>query len=200
MDPATLAGLILLAGIVIGIVFSLPIAIVIGTASALAAIPLLGLEAAVLVTAQRMFTGINSFPLLAIPLFVLAGVIMNNGGIAGRLVDAAKVLTGRMPASLAQTNVVANAMFGATQVAAAQGLGVSPLWAMGIQNSAAGWAIIAGPARIELAYRMAYAYQRDDTPGPVVSRGALIKVLLPIVLLSLVLWGIVAVIFLPTTS
>ncbi|MCM3661562.1 TRAP transporter large permease [Georgenia satyanarayanai] len=118
MDPATIAGLILLGGIAIGIVCSLPIAIVIGTASFLAAIPLLGLEQAVLVTAQRMFTGINSFPLLAIPLFVLAGVIMNNGGIAGRLVDAAKVLTGRMPASLAQTNIVANAMFGAVSGAA----------------------------------------------------------------------------------
>jgi tripartite ATP-independent transporter DctM subunit len=118
MDPATLAGLVLLVSIVIGIVASVPIAIVIGVASMLAAIPLLGLEAAALVTAQRMFTGINSFPLLAIPLFVLAGVIMNNGGIAGRLVDAAKVLTGRMPASLAQTNVVANAMFGAVSGAA----------------------------------------------------------------------------------
>jgi len=118
MDPATLAAVILLAGIVIGIVFSVPIAVVIGTASFLAAIPLLGLENAVVITAQRIFTGINSFPLLAIPLFVLAGVIMNTGGIAGRLVDAAKVLTGRMPASLAQTNVVANAMFGSVSGAA----------------------------------------------------------------------------------
>ncbi|WP_324654001.1 TRAP transporter large permease [Georgenia sp. H159] len=118
MDPATLAGLILLFGILIGIVFSVPIAIVIGTATFLAAIPLLGMEQAVLVTAQRMFTGINSFPLLAIPLFVLAGVIMNNGGIAARLVDAAKVLTGRMPASLAQTNIVANSLFGAVSGAA----------------------------------------------------------------------------------
>ncbi|MGV8847532.1 TRAP transporter large permease [Tessaracoccus sp.] len=118
MDPSTLAGLILLFGIVIGIIFSMPIAVVIGGAAFLAAVTLLGLEPAVLATAQRMFTGINSFPLLAIPLFVLAGVIMNNGGIAGRLVDAAKVLTGRMPASLAQTNIVANALFGAVSGAA----------------------------------------------------------------------------------
>ncbi|MPV50017.1 MULTISPECIES: TRAP transporter large permease [unclassified Pseudactinotalea] len=118
MDPATLAGLILLFGIIIGIVLSVPIAVVIGAVSFIAAVPLLGMQEAVLVTSQRMFTGINSFPLLAIPLFVLAGVIMNNGGIAGRLVDAAKVVTGRMPASLAQTNVVANAMFGAVSGAA----------------------------------------------------------------------------------
>ena len=118
MEPATLAGLILLIGIIIGMAFSVPIAVVIGSVSFLAAIPLLGLQEAALISAQQMFTGINSFPLLAIPLFVLAGVIMNNGGIAGRLVDAAKVVTGRMPASMAQTNVVANVLFGSVSGAA----------------------------------------------------------------------------------
>src|SRR5699024_1086332 len=55
---------------------------------------------------------------LAVPLFGLAGVIMNSGGMAGRLAAAAKVLSGRMPASLAQTNIVANAMFGSVSGAA----------------------------------------------------------------------------------
>lgn len=126
MEPASLAGLILLFGIAIGILFSVPIGVVIGVVSFLAAIPLLGLEPTSLVSAQRMFTGINSFPLLAIPLFILAGVIMNNGGIAGRLVDVAKLSTGRMPAALAQTNTVANSLFGAVSgvaVAAAAAVG-----------------------------------------------------------------------------
>ena len=73
-----------------------------------------------------MFTGVNSFSLLAIPFFVLAGVIMNRGGIATRLIDAAKMLVGWAPSSLAQTNVVANAMFGAVSgaaVAAASAVG-----------------------------------------------------------------------------
>ncbi|WP_448072391.1 TRAP transporter large permease [Georgenia yuyongxinii] len=118
MDPASLAGLILLVGIAVMIVLSVPIAVAIGLSSALAAVALLGWDGAVLTASQRMFTGINSFPLLAIPFFVLAGVLMNNGGIAGRLIDAAKVLVGRMPASLAQTNIVANAMFGAVSGAA----------------------------------------------------------------------------------
>lgn len=77
-------------------------------------------------SAQRMFTGINSFTLLAIPFFILAGVIMNNGGIAMRLVNLAKVLTGRMPGSLAQTNTLANMMFGSisgSAVAAAATVG-----------------------------------------------------------------------------
>jgi tripartite ATP-independent transporter DctM subunit len=118
MEPATLAGLILLIGIAAMIVLSVPIAVAIGLSAAFAAMSLLGVEGAVLTSSQRMFTGINSFTLLAIPFFVLAGVLMNNGGIAGRLIDAAKVLVGRMPASLAQTNVVANAMFGAVSGAA----------------------------------------------------------------------------------
>src|SRR5699024_12760153 len=75
----------------------------------------------------------------------------------------------------------ANAMFGATQVAAAQGFGVSPLWAMALQNSAAGWAIIAGPARLELASRMAHVCPRSPTPGPAVPRRASLKDLWPTV-------------------
>ena len=118
MEPASLAGLILLIGIAVMIVLSVPIAVAIGLSATFAAVALLGYDGAVLASSQRMFTGINSFTLLAIPFFVLAGVLMNNGGIAGRLVDAAKVLVGRMPASLAQTNVVANAMFGAVSGAA----------------------------------------------------------------------------------
>lgn len=131
MDPALLSGLILLVGVAIGILLAIPIAVAVGVSALLAAIPLLGSGESVLMASQRMFAGIDNFPLLAIPLFVLAGVIMNSGGIAGRLVDAAKVLTGRMPASLAQTNIVANAMFGsvsgaAVAAAAAVGTVMSP--------------------------------------------------------------------------
>lgn len=118
MDPILIAGIILVICIPLGIVLSIPIAVVLGIASFLASIPILGVEGAALTSAQQIFSGINSFPLLAIPLFVLAGVIMNRGGIAERLVDAAKVFTGRMPASLAQTTIVANGMFGAVSGAA----------------------------------------------------------------------------------
>lgn len=64
-----------------------------------------GPECAVFLTAQRMFIGTDSLPLLAIPLFEPAGSLMDSGGIADRLIDAAKVVTGRMPSSLAATNV-----------------------------------------------------------------------------------------------
>lgn len=126
MDPALTSGLILLAGLIIGIAFSLPISVVIGGTSFIAAIPLLGFDGAALMSSQQIFTGVNSFPLLAIPLFILAGSIMNAGGIATRLVDAAAVVAGRMPASLAQTNVVANGLMGSVS-----GTSVAPVAAVG---------------------------------------------------------------------
>lgn len=118
MDPVTLASLVLVFGILACIALGFPVAISIGLPSLAAAVVFIGWDSAVFLTAQRMFTGINSFPLLAIPLFVLAGVLMNSGGIANRLIDAAKVLVGKMPSSMAATNVVANGLFGAVSGAA----------------------------------------------------------------------------------
>jgi TRAP-type C4-dicarboxylate transport system permease large subunit len=69
--------------------------------------------------AQRMATGLDSFALLAIPFFILAGNIMNSGGIAIRLINLARVLVGRLPASLAFVNVFANMLFGAISGSAA---------------------------------------------------------------------------------
>lgn len=69
--------------------------------------------------AMRMASGLDSFALLAIPFFILAGNIMNSGGIALRLIDFAKVLVGRLPGGLAVVNVVANMLFGAISGSAA---------------------------------------------------------------------------------
>lgn len=118
MSPVIIAGLILLIGIFVLLIIGVPVAVAVGTSSFVALAYVIGPETASFVGAQRLFTGINSFTLLAIPFFVLAGELMNTGGIAARLVDAAKVLVGRMPASLAQTNVVANALFGSVSGAA----------------------------------------------------------------------------------
>jgi tripartite ATP-independent transporter DctM subunit len=69
--------------------------------------------------AQRMATGLDSFSLLAIPFFVLAGEIMNRGGIARRLIELAKAMTGRLPGSLLYVNVIAAMLFGAIAGSAA---------------------------------------------------------------------------------
>jgi len=69
--------------------------------------------------AQRMATALDSFALLAIPFFVLAGQLMNQGGIALRLIEFAKVLVGRLPGGLAFVNIMANMLFGAISGSAA---------------------------------------------------------------------------------
>jgi tripartite ATP-independent transporter DctM subunit len=69
--------------------------------------------------AQRMATALDSFALLAIPFFILAGQLMNQGGIALRLIEFAKVLVGRLPGGLAFVNIMANMLFGAISGSAA---------------------------------------------------------------------------------
>lgn len=109
-----------------------PISFAIGVASLLTILLQLPFEAAIAVISQKMASGLDSFALLAIPFFILAGNIMNQGGIAIRLIEFAKVLGGRLPGSLAHVNVIANMMFGAisgSAVASAAAVGgtMSPL-------------------------------------------------------------------------
>lgn len=112
MDIAVLSGLIILVMLVIMLVAGMPIAVALGVSSICAILPILNFEATVVTGAQRIFSGISVFSLLAIPFFILAGNIMNKGGIAVRLINLAKLVTGRAPGALAQTNVVANMLFG----------------------------------------------------------------------------------------
>lgn len=95
------------------LIIGCPIGTSICVGSALSMAFILGFDSTPLVSATRIYSGMNSFALLAIPFFVLAGNIMNTGGIAQRLVNLAKVFIGFIPGSLAHTNIVANMMFGA---------------------------------------------------------------------------------------
>ncbi|MDR3592643.1 MAG: TRAP transporter large permease [Negativicutes bacterium] len=102
----------ILLGSFIGLmIFRVPIAFSLGIASLItclyAGIPLAPL-------AQRMVASLNSFPLMTIPFFVLAGHIMSDGGIAKRIVDFASVLVGRMRGGLAMVNIVGSMFFGGT--------------------------------------------------------------------------------------
>ena len=67
---------------------------------------------ALLVAPQSIYNGMGSTPLLAIPFYILAGEIMNHGGITEKLIKFALVIIGRIPASLAQANIVASMFFG----------------------------------------------------------------------------------------
>lgn len=109
-----------------------PIAFAIGTAATLTFLLFMSFEQSIFIVAQQMASGLDSFTLLAIPFFILAGNIMNRGGIALRLIAFAKVLAGRLPGALAHCNVIANMLFGsisgsAVASAAAVGGVMAPL-------------------------------------------------------------------------
>lgn len=96
-----------------------PVAYGIGVAGVLTMLAHIDSLPALTTYALRMASGLDSFSLLAIPFFVLAGNIMNSGGIALRLIDFAKVLVGRLPGGLAVVNIMANMLFGAISGSAA---------------------------------------------------------------------------------
>ncbi|WP_108485528.1 TRAP transporter large permease [Oceaniglobus ichthyenteri] len=113
-------------GLSLAILFLLgvPIAVSIGLAS------VIGIEAQgrlpLLLVAQRMFTGIDSFPLMAIPLFILAGNLMSAGGISERLVALAKSIVGGIQGGLACTCVLTCMLF-----ASVSGSSVATTFAIG---------------------------------------------------------------------
>lgn len=121
-----IAGLVLFITFFIFLIIGLPIALAIILSSIITLLLILPFDVTIVTAARRMVTGIDDFTMLAIPLFVLAGIIMNNGGIAFRLVNFAKVLVGRLPGSLAHTSIVGNMLFGSisgSSVAAAAAMG-----------------------------------------------------------------------------
>lgn len=124
---------------ILGVVFTIlllygvPVSFCIGIATLLALFNVTpDMTTAFVVSAQRMTSSLDSFTLVAIPLFILAGSMMNTGGIAVRLIDFAKVVVGWLPGSLAHISCVANALFGAISgsavaSAAAVGSTLSPM-------------------------------------------------------------------------
>lgn len=111
--------LVLVVSFVLLLAIGVPIAFSIGISGILTMLVTIMPIPAATTYAQRMATGLDSFALLAIPFFILAGNIMNKGGIAIRLIDFARVLVGRWPAGLAFVNVIANMLFGAISGSAA---------------------------------------------------------------------------------
>ena len=95
------------------LVAGVPISYAIGISALAAILQMVTLDVSVLTAAQRTFVGMSKFSLTAIPFFVLAGNLMNQGGIAKRLVDFVLAILGKLPGALLVTNVGANALFGA---------------------------------------------------------------------------------------
>lgn len=109
METLGIILVVLLALLIVGV----PISYAIGIASLSAILLVVPLDVSVLTAAQRTFVGMSKFSLTAIPFFILAGNLMNQGGIAKRLVNFVLAILGKLPGSLLVTNVGANALFGA---------------------------------------------------------------------------------------
>lgn len=152
MSIAVLSGIIVGVVLLVLLLLGVPISISIGISSILAILPIMDFNAAVLTGAQRLFSSISVFTLIAIPFFILAGNIMNRGGIATRLINFAMLLTGRVPGALAHTNAVANMMFGAIS-----GSGVASASAMGS---------IIGPIEKKEGYDVEYSATANIATAP----------------------------------
>ncbi len=122
-----LISIILLFGSFFGLLaYGVPVAYSIGISTTLTILLNIAFLPGVATVSQRMTTGIDSFALLAIPFFVLAGELMNRGGVANRLINLAKSLVGSLPGGLAYVNTLAAMLFGAVSgsaVAAASAIG-----------------------------------------------------------------------------
>ena len=115
MDPQVLILLVVLFGL---LVMNVPIAVCIGVATLVTILSLGDVPTAYIVS-QKVSNGIASFPLLAIPFFILSGVLMGEGGMARRLMDFASSVIGRFHGGLAYVNTMTCMMFGAISGSAA---------------------------------------------------------------------------------
>ena len=136
--------LVILAVLLVLLFLGVPISYAIAVSSLTAILSSIDLNVAVLTAAQRTFVGMSKFSLTAIPFFILAGNIMNQGGIAKRLVDFVMAILGKMPGALLVTNIGTNALFGAISGSAsaaaagvATGAGAAPAVATGAVAAAA---------------------------------------------------------------
>jgi TRAP-type C4-dicarboxylate transport system permease large subunit len=124
--------MLILLGTFLGLmVLGVPVAIAMAVAS-LAFILVSGTVPDVIL-AQRMIAGVESFPLLAVPFFILAGNLMNIAGVTGRIYAFAVALVGWMRGGLAQVNIIGSVIFSGmsgTAIADAAGIGTIEIKAM----------------------------------------------------------------------
>lgn len=161
---ALLLFLLLIVLFVIGV----PIAFSLGLASAITVWQ--GELMPMLIVAQQYITSVNSFPLMAIPFFILAGYLMQSGGISRRLVDFSNTMVGSMTGGLAMVAIITSLFF-----AAISGSGAATTAAIGS---------ILIPAMIAKGYASGYAAANQAASGAL---GVIIPPSIP-----LILYGIAA--------
>ena len=149
-----------------------------------------------IIIAQQMLKGVDSFTLMAIPFFVIAGCLMQNGGISRRIVDFAKKLVGWLPGGMAVVDIVASMIFaamtgaGAATTAAVGGImipsmeeeGYDPGFASAIQAMGG----IFGPIIPPSILMVLYAVASGESVGDMLMAGLLPGLLLGLVLIVVV--------------
>ncbi|MDC7237303.1 MAG: TRAP transporter large permease [Sphaerochaetaceae bacterium] len=109
MINASMASTILIGSFILLLILRMPITFSLFLSSVLTAVYL---NIPLLTIVQRLVSGVNSFSLLAIPFFILAGEMMSRGGISRRLIDFSNAIIGRYRGGLAQVNILASMFFG----------------------------------------------------------------------------------------
>src|SRR5689334_18975470 len=123
--------LLLLGGFLLLMLIGVPVALAMAVSS-LVYILVTGITPDVTL-AQRMIAGVESFPLLAVPFFILAGNLMNIAGVTGRIYKFAVALVGWMRGGLGHVNIIGSVIFSGmsgTAIADAAGLGTIEIKAM----------------------------------------------------------------------
>ena len=150
--------LVILAVLLVLLFLGVPISYAIAVSSLTAILSSIDLNVAVLTAAQRTFVGMSKFSLTAIPFFILAGNIMNQGGIAKRLVDFVMAILGKLPGALLVTNIGTNALI--TYSLASGGTSVAALFMAGYIPGII-WALCCCVVGVLLAIKLGY----KGTPG-----------------------------------
>lgn len=178
------------------IVLGMPIAFSMG----LAAFGALALDGSIplLVMPQKMYSSLDSFPLLAIPLFILAGAVMNVSGITSRLIDLSRILVGRLRGGMGHVTIMTSFLFAtisgsaAASAAAVGSMMVPAMVEDGFRKEDAAVvnasAAILGPILPPSVVMVIYASMTGLSVGTLFLAG-----ILPGVLIALVLMGAVFV-------
>jgi tripartite ATP-independent transporter DctM subunit len=166
MEMSALVLLLVFFGLLL---LNVPISFCIGLATLATMLLSMDLVPALTTLAQRMAGGLNSFALLAIPFFVLSGLLMGRGGIAKRLIECAMALVGALPGGLALVNVMSCMLFGAisgSAVAATSAIGsfmlpemkkqgYEPSYSAAVTAAAATTGMLIPPSNIMIVYAIA---------------------------------------------
>jgi len=173
--------LLLFGAFAVLILLNAPISLALGLASTIAAAA--QAKGPLLFVPQKIYTALDSFPLLAVPLFILAGSFLETGGVGRRLVNLANVLVRHLPGGLGMVVVVATMIFsevsgssaadaaaiGSVTIPAMLRLGYTPAFATAVVAAAGGAAVLIPPSIVAVIY----GWQANASVGALFAAGFL---------------------------